>query len=307
MKVCILGAKGQIGSELRRSISNDSKSYSSSMPDVKIYELTKDDFDFKDFDKLKTAIYDFSPNAIINAAAYTDVDQAEDKENEAYEINSKLPRKLGKLCTEIDAMLVHISTDYVFDGKSTKPYTEEDNVGPIGVYGKSKLDGEENIRKFCKRHIILRTAWVFGDKGKNFVKTMINLGSKQDEVSVVEDQIGSPTSAISISNVISKIIFKMHNASLRDKRWGTYHFCGFPYVSWADFASEIFEQANIKGLIKRSVKVKRINSRDLRSKAKRPQNSKLECKKIELNFELACDNWKKSLDILLSSWVIKNG
>ena len=320
MKVCILGAKGQIGSELRRSISNDSKSYSSSMPDVKIYELTKDDFDFKDFDKLKTAIYDFSPNAIINAAAYTDVDQAEDKENEAYEINSKLPRKLGKLCTEIDAMLVHISTDYVFDGKgkklldtavfdgkSTKPYTEEDNVGPIGVYGKSKLDGEENIRKFCKRHIILRTAWVFGDKGKNFVKTMINLGSKQDEVSVVEDQIGSPTSAISISNVISKIIFKMHNASLRDKRWGTYHFCGFPYVSWADFASEIFEQANIKGLIKRSVKVKRINSSDLRPKAKRPQNSMLECKKIELNFELACDNWKKSLDILLSSWVIKNG
>ena len=150
MKVCILGAKGQIGSELRRSISNYSISYSSSMSDMKIYELTKDDFDFKDFDKLKTAIYDFSPNAIINAAAYTDVDQAEDKENEAYEINSKLPRKLGKLCTEIDAMLVHISTDYVFDGKSTKPYTEEDNVGPIGVYGKSKLDGEENIRKILQ-------------------------------------------------------------------------------------------------------------------------------------------------------------
>ena len=306
MKVCILGANGQIGSELRDSINNDSKIYLSSIFDVNICELTKDDFNFKDFNKLEKALYDFSPNVLINAAAYTNVDNAEDNVVESYEINSELPRKLGEICSNLNSMLVHISTDYVFNGNSSEPYTEKDSTDPIGAYGKSKYDGEENIRKLCKKHIIIRTAWVFGNKGKNFVKTMIKIGKNQNEINVVEDQVGSPTSALSISNAISKIIFQMQNSSSEDQRWGTYHFCGFPYVSWADFASEIFEQALDKGLISKKVNVKRICSNDFKSKAQRPKNSKLDCKKIELNFKLTYDNWKKSLDILLSSWMKKN-
>ncbi len=306
MKVCILGANGQIGNELGKSIYDHSKFYLSSISDINICKLSRDDFDFKDFEKLEKALNDFSPNVLINAAAYTDVDNAEDNEAETYKINSELPRKLGEICSKLDSILVHISTDYVFNGNSSQPYNEEDNIDPIGIYGKSKFDGENNIRKLCKKHIIIRTAWVFGNKGKNFVKTMIQLGKNQNEINVVKDQIGSPTSVSSISNAISIIIFKMQNSGIEDKRWGTYHFCGLPYVSWADFATEIFEQAHDKGLISSTVSVKRISSHQFKSKARRPKNSKLECKKIELNFGLKYDNWKKSLDILLRSWVKEN-
>ena len=307
MKILILGSSGQIGSELQSSIIDFSQSYLPNSNDLNISDLNKKDMNFLDFEKLQKTLEDFSPHVVINAAAFTDVDFAEDQEEEAFKMNSEFPGRLGELCSKVGSILIHFSTDYVFNGKLSRPYQEEDNVDPIGVYGRSKLEGEEKIRNSCKKYIIIRTAWVFGKKGKNFVKTMIKLGNIHDEVSVVADQIGSPTSAVSISNAVAKIIFEMQNASSNDRRWGTYHFSGLPYVSWADFASEIFEQAFKKGVIEDITNVIRISSNDFETKAKRPNNSRLNCKKIELNFGIDSDDWKKSLDILLNLLVKKNG
>lgn len=301
MKVLILGSMGQVGSEIEDSLK---LKFGSSK--INIIKLTRKDLDLMDFEELKATLYDLVPNVLINAAAYTAVDSAEKENINAYKLNGALPSLLGLICSELNIILIHFSTDYVFNGLLDRPYNELDAVRPLGAYGMSKLDGEEGIRKYCDRHIILRTSWIFGNNGNNFVKKMIEIAKNKTDIKVISDQIGSPTSARSIAKTVSEILFEMKDADKNDKRWGTYNYSGFPYVSWADFAEEIYAQAFQKGLIDNMVKVHKINSIEFPTFAKRPKNSRLDCNKIEVNFNIGPDNWKKSLGELLSSWSITN-
>jgi dTDP-4-dehydrorhamnose reductase len=301
MKVLILGSMGQVGSEIE-----DSLKLKFSTSKVNIIKLTRKDLDLMHFEELKAAVYDLAPNVLINAAAYTNVDSAEKENIYANKLNGALPSHLGLICSELNIILIHFSTDYVFNGSLDRPYNESDVVEPLGTYGMSKLDGEEGIRKYCDRHIILRTAWVFGNNGNNFVKKMIEIGKNKTDIRVISDQIGSPTSAKSIAKTVSEILFKMKDADKNDKRWGTYHYSGVPYLSWAEFAEEIFIQAFNKGLLVNMVTVHRINSSEFPTTTKRPKNSRLDCNKIELNFGVSPDNWKKSLEMLINSWSIKD-
>ena len=292
---------GQVGSEIEDSLK---LKFGSSK--INIIKLTRKDLDLMDFEELKATLYDLVPNVLINAAAYTAVDSAEKENINAYKLNGALPSLLGLICSELNIILIHFSTDYVFNGLLDRPYNELDAVRPLGAYGMSKLDGEEGIRKYCDRHIILRTSWIFGNNGNNFVKKMIEIAKNKTDIKVISDQIGSPTSARSIAKTVSEILFEMKDADKNDKRWGTYNYSGFPYVSWADFAEEIYAQAFQKGLIDNMVKVHKINSIEFPTFAKRPKNSRLDCNKIEVNFNIGPDNWKKSLGELLSSWSITN-
>ena len=235
MKVLILGSMGQVGSEIE-----DSLKLKFSTSKINIIKLNRKDLDLMHFEELKAALYDLAPNVLINAAAYTNVNSAEKENIYANKLNGALPSLLGLICSELNIILIHFSTDYVFNGSLARPYNESDVVEPLGTYGMSKLDGEEGIRKYCDRHIILRTAWVFGNNGNNFVKKMIEIGKNKTDIRVISDQIGSPTSAKSIAKTVSEILFKMKDADKNDKRWGTYHYSGIPYISWAEFAEEIF-------------------------------------------------------------------
>ena len=297
MKILILGSKGQVGSEIANTLINRFKQKYTK--DLKIYELSRHDVDLCDLEKLKIILFKKSPNIIINAAAYTNVDKAETENVDALKINSKLPGFLGKICKELNTILIHFSTDYVFDGLSSEPYAEQDSVNPINFYGYSKLEGENSIRNSCNRYIILRTAWVFGKQGNNFVKTMIKLGKLSQNVKVVSDQVGSPTSSSSIAKAVSEIIYTMKDADENDYRWGTYHFCGLPYASWASFAQEIFRLAIDKKIISHDINIEKIKSRDFKSIAKRPNFSKLNCNKISNHFNRKPNDWKKSLDKLM--------
>ena len=169
--------------------------------------------------------------------------------SKAYSVNEHAVRVLANYCATNDANLIHISTDYVFDGSGELPFHEESEMAPLGVYGASKLAGEEAVRATMQRYIILRTSWVFGASGNNFVKTMLRLAKTRTELGVVGDQFGAPTSARGIAKAIASVISTMSAAGSGDKRWGTYHYSGQPFVSWAEFANEIFLQAKDLGLI----------------------------------------------------------
>ena len=217
---------------------------------------------------------------MINATAYTAVDKAEVERSLAFSINEGSVQCITEYCGVSGARLIHISTDYVFGGGGREPFTETDPTGPIGIYGLSKLAGEERIRGGLRRHIILRTAWVFGANGNNFVKSMLSLARNKSAISVVSDQIGAPTSARAIAGAIAAVVSQMLTADEEDSRWGTYHFSGYPYVSWADFASEIFRQAKNREIISRAPFVMPVTSSEYPTLAARPRNSRLDCSKI---------------------------
>ena len=237
-----------------------------------------------------------APNIIVNASAYTAVDQAESNSDLAFLVNEAAVREMARFCKKTKCLMVHISTDYVFDGWSDRPYTEADAVCPSGVYGSSKLAGEIAV---LDKHIILRTSWVFGAEGSNFVKTMLRLAADKRELGVVADQFGGPTSAHAIADSIVKIISWCTNAPRGVKCWGTYHFSGMPFVSWAGFAKEIFEQAAYRGLISSTPTVREIATTDYPTPATRPLNSRLDCSKLKSTFGIEPDDWKISLGLVL--------
>ena len=207
---------------------------------------------------------------------------------------------MAKLCQAQAARLIHISTDYVFPGQGDLPFDETAVTEPLGVYGKTKLRGEQAIRDALQAHIILRTSWVFGERGTNFVKTMLRLAGSRNQISVVADQIGAPTSARSIAETIASIVFAMQGAEETDTRWGTYHYSGYPFCSWSGFAREIFTQAVELGLITSSPQVNSITTAEYPTPAERPHNSRLDCGKLRTIFEVEPDDWKVSLTAVLS-------
>jgi dTDP-4-dehydrorhamnose reductase len=258
---------------------------------------TRLDLDITRQDRVDEVISSFTPDLVINAAAYTAVDKAECEIEAAYAVNEKGPANLAKACDRLGIPLFHISTDYVFNGESKYPYSEDDITDPVSVYGKSKLAGEVAVRALASKHIILRTAWVFSSDGSNFLKTMLRLAGERDELSIVSDQFGGPTSANSIANALLTIADRVLTS--KDECWGVYHFTGSPYVSWFQFASSVFQQSIDRKVLTKAPKLIAVTSEEFATPVKRPKNSRLNCSKIRAVFDVKSDDWQAGIEKVL--------
>ncbi|MBF7980268.1 MULTISPECIES: dTDP-4-dehydrorhamnose reductase [Rahnella] len=283
MRILITGSQGQVGSLLEKKLRDE----------CELLAVGREKLDISDRNSVIEIVTNFKPDYIINAAAYTAVDKAESEEALAFAINSDGPSFLAEAANRIGAVILHISTDYVFDGNDESIYTENMSVGPQGIYGKSKLAGEKAIAEKTDKYIILRTAWVFGECGHNFVKTMLRIVKERDSIAVVGDQYGGPTYAGDIADTLIKMVESI--ASGKHSRWGIYHYTGMPYVSWYEFAEAIFSQALEHTLIKKVPSLSSIPSSAYPTPAKRPKNSRLDCTKIKEQFDIEPSDWKLAL------------
>lgn len=284
MRVLITGCNGQVGHCLTERLKNKAD----------ILELDHEGLDITDKQAVIKIVSDFRPDYIINAAAHTAVDRAEEEVELSNAINRDGPQYLAEAAQKADAVILHISTDYVFDGEGEKPYLETDLTAPQGVYGKSKLAGELAVTQSCPKHLILRTAWVFGEHGNNFVKTMLRLAQTRDELSIVGDQFGGPTYAGDIADALIAMIEFIEQG--QQPKWGTYHFSGMPYASWYDFAAKIFDLAESKGVLNKQPKLSSIPTSAYPTPAKRPANSRLDCRNIENQFGIMPSDWNAALE-----------
>ncbi|PVA05204.1 dTDP-4-dehydrorhamnose reductase [Thalassorhabdomicrobium marinisediminis] len=248
--------------------------------------LSREEVDLTDPQACSDAIIARAPDAVINAAAYTGVDAAETDTDQAHKVNAEAPSAMARACASQDIPFVTISTDYVFDGSGTAPWSPDDSPQPLGVYGYSKLAGEKAVRAAGGRFAILRTSWVFSAYGQNFVKTMLRLAETRDSLTIVGDQIGGPTAAADIAAACLRLAQCL---AADPDRAGLYHFSGTPDVSWADFAREIFRQAGV------SCMVTPISSADYPTVAKRPLNSRMECELTAQTFQIERPDWTISL------------
>lgn len=294
MKILILGGNGQVGYALRRSLAPLGDvvvtTRSGELPDGVHCEVA----DFDDPASLADLVDRVVPDAVVNAAAYTAVDKAEDDADAAFRANAEAPGVLARACAAGGVPFVHYSTDYVFDGQGARPYREDDATAPLGVYGASKLAGEDAIRSAGGRHLILRTAWVYGQHGHNFMKTMLRLGADRDELRVVADQVGTPTSAALIADVTAELL------CLQDAPSGTFHLTPRGETSWHGFAEAIFEEAAARGLITRTPKVLPIATVDYPTRARRPRYSRLDIGKLEQALGHPLHEWRAGLQQVLS-------
>ncbi len=288
MKIVLLGKNGQVGSNILKK----NKDYL-----FNLFSFSRRELDISNFQDFESKINIIKPDVIVNATAYNFVDLAEENETEAFKVNQDALDFISTFCNKLNIPLIHISTDFVFDGNSSQPYKEDDKVNPLNIYGKSKVGGEDVIKKNLDKHIIIRTSWVFSEIGSNFLKTILKLLETKKSISIVNNQIGSPTSANSISDIIMKILkIYSNNKSLK---WGTYHFSGYPYCSWYEFANEISSQyLKFSGSLNCASLVP-IDSNSYNSKALRPKNSRLNCSKINKIFGFKQDDWKESLNIII--------
>ena len=270
--ILVFGKTGQVATELQRLSG--------------VMALGRDDADLSDPVACAAAIREHAPKAVINAAAYTAVDKAEDEEQLATVINGDSPTAMAKACAELGIPLVHISTDYVFNGTGNTPYRPEDATEPQNAYGRSKLAGEIGIRESGALHAILRTSWVVSAHGANFVKTMLRLSETRDALNVVADQIGGPTPARDIAKACLQIVNQLIQDTTKS---GTYHFSGALDVSWAEFATEIFAQAG------RTMTVTPIPTAEYPTPAKRPFNSRMDCCSTERVLGIKRPNWQDGL------------
>ena len=276
MNILITGSNGQLGSELKEL----SLDYS-----YNFFFTSKDDLDICDFDDIKFFCKNNKITHIINCAGYTAVDKAEEDKNNADKVNHLATQYLAEIAKEQNIKLIHISTDYVFDGKNYKPYTEDDKTNPTSIYGQTKLDGENSMQYINPiNSIIIRTSWVYSSYGSNFVKTMLNLSKKLDKLGIIYDQVGSPTYAKDLANTILDIIPNIKNDSVQ-----IYNYSNEGVLSWYDFAKTIFEISNI------SIEVDSIQTKDYPTPAKRPHYSLLNKDKIKKEFNITIPYWKDSL------------
>ncbi len=279
MKLLITGAHGQLGREL--ACMGDA--HERLLLDHRALDIT-------DATAVERTVADFAPDVVINAAAYTAVDRAESDRDGAFAVNRDGPANLARACAAHAAALIHVSTDYVFDGTKTTPYVEDDTVAPVGVYGESKLAGEDAVRRQCARHLIVRTSWVFSSHGNNFVKTMLRLGAEREQLGIVADQHGCPTAATELA----RGIYGMLDAGI-EGRWGTYHFCQPEPTTWYAFARAIFDQAGSAGMKMAVRQVNPITTADYPTPARRPANSVMACSHFEQVFDYQIKPWWESL------------
>lgn len=282
-KFLITGAKGQVGHCLTEQLAGKAE----------ILAVARDELDITDQSAVKKIVKTFKPDVIINAAAHTAVDRAESEVELSEAINVKGPQYLAEAANEIGAVILHISTDYVFEGTGSGEYKEDDQTNPQGVYGRTKLAGEIAVQQANPRSIILRTAWVFGEHGHNFVKTMLRLAKDRDSLGIVGDQFGGPTYA----GDIAKALIEIANQILAGKEnaFGVYHFTGKPYVSWYEFAKAIFAEAELQNILEKSPLVNSIATSDYPTPAKRPANSRLDLTKIKQVFNIEPSDWQVAL------------
>jgi len=287
--ILITGSKGQLGSEIQ-FLSSQFNQFNFIFTDINELDITnKND--------LKLFFIENKPNWIINCAAYTAVDKAEDDKDMADKINFEAVENLAKIASEFSAKLIHISTDYVFDGMHYRPYTELDSENPKSAYGCTKLEGEEAVQQYATDYLIIRTSWLYSVFGNNFVKTMLRLGKERSSLNVVFDQIGTPTNARDLAMAILNIIKNTAENQTFFKK-GLYHFSNEGVCSWYDFAKEIIDYAQLNCL------VQPILSADYPAKAPRPYFSVLDKSKWKKNFDLKIPHWKDSLYICLNELLV---
>lgn len=289
MRVLLFGANGQVGRACQELLSG---------PEFELLAVTRNEADLTRPAEAYDAVLSRAPDLVINASAYTAVDKAESEPEIAQSINVDSVAAMGKACAKLDIPMVHISTDYVFDGQGTAPYSEQCPVNPKGVYGVTKLAGEQALQQTLKKHVILRTSWVFGEHGSNFVKTMLRLGVSRPELGVVSDQIGNPTYASDIASVIVRLAGMYRDTG--ELPWGTYHCSNRGTCSWYDFACEIFKQAEAQLLLSTSPKVKPITTDQYPTPAARPAYSVLDCNKLERLLGAQMPHWKNGLNKMLA-------
>ena len=281
--IWVIGSKGMLGQELSLALDKAGLAFVGTDKEVDILSPLA----------LSEKANEISPDWIINCSAYTAVDQAEDDEDLVFKINKDGVGNLAKLASELDIPIVHFSTDYIFDGSSNIPLGEEASTSPIGVYGKSKLAGEEALQRIHKKFFIIRTAWLYGQFGPNFVYTMIKLMNRLDTIKVVEDQVGSPTWTVDLAGLIIRII-QSDNSS-----YGIYHYSGEGECSWYEFAETIYNQGRDAGLISNNCEVKSCLSEEFPTKTKRPAYSLLSKDKILSFFPDSVPLWQDSLTSFL--------
>jgi len=276
-KIVVTGGNGQLGKELQE--------ISSSYPQFEFYFLTREDMPIDQFELVRNYFSALKPAYCINCAAYTAVDKAESEKNLAFLINGEAAGVLAAICKEYDTKFIHISTDYVFNGEATYPYTENFPTDPINVYGASKLEGERNAIQFNPDSIVIRTSWVYSSYGKNFVKTMMRLMNEKDEIKVINDQVGSPTYAADLAEVILQII--------PDWKPGIYNFSNEGIITWHEFA------VAIKEIINCPCDIKPIITAEYPTPARRPGYSVLDKTKIQETFDVQLKNWTERLTICI--------
>ncbi len=281
--VLIAGAAGQVAQSMMER---------AKAADVEAIALGRPTLDLTAPETIDVAIDQTEPVVVVNAAAYTAVDKAESDETLAFALNADGAGALAKSTAIRQLPLIHLSTDYVFDGAKSNPYTEDDPVAPLGVYGKSKLAGEQQVVDANSSYVIIRTSWVYSPFGANFVKTMLRLAETCDEVTVVADQIGAPTSALDIADGVFAVARRLADDA-PNANTGVFHMTAAGEASWADFAEEIFKVSRAAG--GPAARVKPIRTEDYPTPAKRPANSRLDCAKIEAAYRIALPDWRASV------------
>lgn len=292
MKILVFGASGQVASAL----------LDAAVPGLDIVALGRPEGDLTDPEVPARMIASQAPDIVINAAAYTAVDKAEDDQDAAFALNAEGPGRLAEACAEHDLPLIHYSTDYVYDGSKAGIYTEDDPTAPLGVYGRSKLAGEDAIAAATDNHVILRTAWVFSPYGSNFVKTMLRLGASRDSLSIVEDQVGNPSYAPHLARATLAIARQIADGA---PYRGIYHMTGSGETSWFGFAKAIFEQAG--DLVANPPRLTPIPSSQYPTPAKRPANSRLDCSRLKADFAIELPHWSEGLTQCLSNLRTQSG
>lgn len=288
-KILLLGASGQVGRELLRSLAPLGEVVATTRSGRLFDEQPCQVLDVTDLEALDALVRRVTPDVVVNAAAYTAVDRAEDETELAFLANALAPARLAQICADRGATLVHYSTDYVFDGAGQRSYREDDATAPLGVYGASKLAGEDAIRDSGARYLILRTAWVYALHGQNFLRTMLRLGAERDELRVVADQIGSPTPAWLIADVTARAI----EADAIDRH--TWHLVTAGEVSWHGFADAIMQAAVEVGRLSRAPTVTPITTAEFPTRARRPAYSVLDTSRLQDALGLALPDWQSAL------------
>lgn len=295
MTILVIGKSGQLARTL--------KEVGAAQTDHNVVCVGRPDVDLCEPDTLRTALDATNPDVVINAAAYTAVDQAETDRERAFALNADGAEAVARCCASRQLPLIHISTDYVFDGRKTSAYVETDPTKPLGVYGASKLEGERRIASACTSHLILRTAWVYSPFQNNFVTTMLRLAHDRDEISVVDDQVGSPTFAHDLARAILAICTVLRRNG-GDAHWGIFHAAGTGAVSWCALAREVFRASHLRG--GPSARVIPIRSQDYKTAAARPNNSHLDCTKLAQGYGITLPDWRDGVAACLQQLLPEN-
>lgn len=272
MKVLVTGANGQLGYDVVKELQKQN---------IECCGATRQDFDIVDFEDTEKFIRNYMPDAVIHCAAYTAVDKAEDEQGLCYLVNASATESIAEICRKINAKMLYISTDYVFDGTKDGFYEVDDKPNPINVYGKTKLLGEQAVQKILDKYFIVRISWVFGEHGNNFVKTMLRLGKERKEINVVADQYGSPTYTADLAPLLVEMV--------KTDKYGIYHVTNEGVCTWAEFAEEIFKIAKL------DVKVNHITTEEYPTRARRPMNSRMSKKSLSINGFRVLTNWKSAV------------